>query len=57
MLFCDTLRNNLDYDGEYSNKKLIDLVNKAGLHELLARGNGLDQMIEEGGSNVSVGEK
>jgi ABC-type multidrug transport system fused ATPase/permease subunit len=61
VLFSDTLRQNLDPEGKFSNPQLLNLLKRAGLDDLLTRGDagntGLQMRIEEGGNNVSVGEK
>ena len=61
VLFSDTLRQNLDPEGKFSNTQLLSLLKRAGLDDLLTRGDanntGLQMRIEEGGNNVSVGEK
>ena len=57
-LFKETLRFNLDPEGRYSTIELLDLIQKASLEKLVNRDEkGLDQNIEEGGKNLSSGEK
>lgn len=55
-MFDGTLRFNLDPFSEAEDSEILRLLNEAGLEELLKRG-GLDLKIEEGGSNLSSGEK
>ena len=57
-LFNETLRFNLDPEGIYSDSVLLSLVEQASLDKLINRNEkGLDQNIEEGGKNLSSGEK
>ena len=57
-LFNDSLRFNLDPEGIYPDEELIDLAHSASLEKLFSRDEkGLDQNIEEGGKNLSSGEK
>lgn len=57
-LFKDSLRFNLDPEGNLSDQTLTQLLKKASLEKLLNRDpQGLDQIIEEGGNNLSSGEK
>lgn len=55
-LFTGTLRMNLDPIGLYSEKRMIELLEEAGLDDLVRRG-GLELKLTEGGSNLSSGEK
>ena len=61
-MFKGTLKYNLDPFNALDDAKLEEVIKKAGLHSLLARGEkqfgrGLDFKVDEGGSNLSVGEK
>ena len=57
-LFDGSLRFNLDPEGIYSDSYLLDLSKQASLEKLILRDDkGLDQAIEEGGQNLSSGEK
>ena len=61
-LFKGTLKFNLDPFNSLDDEKLKEVLLKAGLNNLLGRGekqfgNGLEFRIDEGGSNLSVGEK
>ncbi|CAI2361540.1 unnamed protein product [Moneuplotes crassus] len=57
-LFSGSIRFNLDPEGVYSDSELLDLTNQASLSKLIKRDEkGLDQEIEEGGKNLSSGEK
>lgn len=55
-MFEGTLRFNLDPFNEASDSEIIRLLEEAGLDDLIKRG-GVDLKIEEGGSNLSSGEK
>lgn len=61
-LFKGSLKFNIDPLGDLSDAPIEEVLKKAGLDDLLRRGekefgNGLKFEIEEGGSNLSVGEK
>lgn len=61
-LFKGTLKFNLDPFEVLPNEKLEEVLKKAGLDDLLSRGekefcHGLNFKVDEGGSNLSVGEK
>ena len=57
-LFTGSLRFNLDPEGIHSDSELTQLIREAALEKLLIRDNkGLDQQVEEGGQNLSSGEK
>ncbi|CAI2360453.1 unnamed protein product [Moneuplotes crassus] len=57
-LFNGTLRFNLDPEGIHSDSELLDLVSQASLDKLVERdAKGLDQNIEEAGTNLSSGQK
>jgi ABC-type multidrug transport system fused ATPase/permease subunit len=58
VLFHNTLRFNLDPEEKHTDKDLKDMIERACLNHLLERdNNGLDFLIEGGGSNLSEGEK
>ena len=56
VMFVDTLRNNITMYQTISDDKLIQTLLKVGLKDY-ANYEGLDMMIDEGGSNLSGGEK
>jgi ABC-type multidrug transport system fused ATPase/permease subunit len=56
ILFRGSLRENLDLNQEISDEKLIEILNLVEMQNW-ASVQGLGQVIEEKGSNVSVGEK
>ncbi len=57
-MFTGTLRFNLDPEGAVPDERIIELLGKAKLEELLAKDpKGLLQEISENGSNLSSGEK
>ncbi|CAI2359203.1 unnamed protein product [Moneuplotes crassus] len=57
-LFNGSLRFNLDPEGIHPDSTLLDLASQASLQKLVDRDDkGLDQNIEEGGANLSSGEK
>ena len=57
-LFEGTLRFNLDPVGSISDAELLKMAKKASLDELINRDEkGLNQEIEDGGKNLSSGEK
>jgi ATP-binding cassette, subfamily C (CFTR/MRP), member 1 len=57
-LFEGTLRFNLDPVGRMTDLELLKMAKKASLEDLIGRDEkGLDQQIEEGGKNLSSGEK
>jgi len=55
VLFAGTLRRNLDPFGEHGDEELETCLRKAHLDHWVARG--LETAIEEGGANLSVGER
>lgn len=57
-MFTGTLRFNLDPEEAVTDDRIIELLNKAKLQDLLAKDpKGLLQEISENGSNLSSGEK
>ena len=60
VLFCGSVRRNLDPFGEYSDDVLWSCLRSADLHlvvQAMNGGKGLDATITEGGSNLSVGQR
>lgn len=60
VLFCGSVRRNLDPFGEYSDAVLWTCLQSADLHNVVKAmngGKGLDATITEGGSNLSVGQR
>jgi ABC-type multidrug transport system fused ATPase/permease subunit len=62
VLFAGTLRRNLDPFDEHSDDELYDVLEKAGLSRIApvaeaALRSGLNVLVEEGGVNMSVGER
>lgn len=63
-LFTGSLRFNLDPFNQVSDERIVDLLEKAGLGELLARSEnadvderGVNLKITEAGKNLSAGER
>jgi len=57
-MFTGTLKFNLDPEDEVSDDRIIALLKKAKLDGLLHKNpKGLNQEIEENGSNLSSGER
>ncbi|HEX3075869.1 MAG TPA: ABC transporter ATP-binding protein, partial [Lachnospiraceae bacterium] len=57
-LFDDTVRNNITLHNEYDQEKVIGIIEKLGLIEVLERkGENLSSMVTENGNNFSGGEK
>ncbi|KAJ3020956.1 UNVERIFIED_CONTAM: hypothetical protein HDU68_009890 [Siphonaria sp. JEL0065] len=58
VLFSGTFRSNLDPFSEYSDNDLWDAITRAGLKTKVSETpEGLDGKIQDGGENLSVGEK
>ncbi|KAA0201857.1 hypothetical protein HAZT_HAZT011772, partial [Hyalella azteca] len=58
VLFNGSLRMNLDPFNEYSDEQLWNALNEVQMKEAVqASPDGLDQTVEEGGSNLSVGQR
>lgn len=55
-LFHDTLRNNLTMYRDIPDSRLVEILKQVGL-DIYVYPNTLDQMVTEGGSNFSGGEK
>ncbi len=54
----DTLKNNITYFKDYSDKQINEVIEKAGLKDFVsALPNGLNTVINENGNNISGGEK
>lgn len=56
ILFEDTLRNNITMYQEVSDEKIISILSKVGL-DRYTNHDSLDMLIQEGGTNLSGGEK
>ena len=56
-VFADSLRNNMDPVGKFSDEAIIDILRKVNLWRKFKEMDGLESTIEGGGSNVSQGEK
>ena len=57
-LYSDTLRMNLDPFSKYADDELWKALELANLKEFVQESpEGLDKMVEEGGSNLSVGQR
>lgn len=57
-LLNDTLRNNITLYREYPEEKILEVLEKCGLTELIASlPDGLDTLVKEGGANFSGGER
>lgn len=58
MLFCGTIRKNLDPVNAYTDDNLIQALDKVQLlNTIRTLPKGLDSNVSEGGSNLSVGER
>lgn len=54
----DTLKNNITYFKDYSDKQINEVIEKAGLKDFVsALPNGLNTVVKENGNNISGGEK
>lgn len=51
-LFNDTVRNNIDLFGEYSDSKLIEILKRLNLENI-----NLDTILEDNGKNISGGQR
>ncbi|KAJ3331991.1 hypothetical protein HDU91_003194 [Kappamyces sp. JEL0680] len=56
-LFSGSFRRNLDPFGNYQDADLWDALERAQMKNKIVQAGGLDGMILEGGSNLSVGER
>jgi len=57
-IFTGTLRFNLDPEGRVGDDRIIELLKAAQLEDLLRKSeNGLDTDLQEGGTNLSSGER
>lgn len=57
-LFNDTLRNNITMWDEYSEEKVMEVVERAGIKEIVERSEGgLNMEVGERGENLSGGER
>ena len=59
ILFTGTMRNNLDQFGDYSDTEIWHALEQVQLKKLVTdvMSNGLDSLVSESGSNLSVGQK
>ena len=57
ILTKNTLRFNIDPKEEYSNAEIREVFKMIRFEEFLTKNKGLTMLIEEGGSNLSVGER
>lgn len=55
-MFSDTIRYNLTLGNEFDEDRIMNAVERAGLHDFVEE-NGLDYVIEEEGGNLSGGQK
>ena len=57
-IFTGTLRFNLDPEGHATDERIVELLKAAQLQDLLAKSDlGLQQQLDEGGANLSSGER
>lgn len=56
-LLSGTVKENIDPSGVYDEKEILRLMRKAGLTRLLSREDGINMEVDEGGANLSVGER
>ena len=57
-MFDDTLKNNITMYQNYSENEILDVVEKAGLEDVVKKNaEGLEQNVGEGGSKLSGGEQ
>ncbi|KAL4492939.1 hypothetical protein ABPG72_020718 [Tetrahymena utriculariae] len=56
-LFDGTIRQNVDPLGQYSDSEIIITLNQCQLHRFVNSERGLDTYLNEGGDNLSIGEK
>ena len=57
VLFCASLRFNVDPFGEYSDERIWSVLEQVGLKECVLELGGLESALEEGGANLSVGNR
>lgn len=57
VLFQGSLRFNLDPFDQHSNEELWTVLRRVGLAELVSGGGGLEFPVEDGGANLSAGER
>lgn len=57
VLFAGSLRFNLDPFGQHDNAEIWEVLERVGLSELARANGGLDFAIQDGGSNLSAGER
>ncbi|CDW55835.1 multidrug resistance associated protein 7 [Trichuris trichiura] len=56
-LFSGTIRENLDMKGEYTKEQLLQTIESSELGDLIEQLGGLDHHVEEGGTNLSAGQR
>jgi ABC-type multidrug transport system fused ATPase/permease subunit len=58
MLFCGTLRTNLDPTGSYTDEEVVSALKVVGIWDKVSRmDGGLEIIVDEAGDNFSLGEK
>ena len=57
VLFCASLRFNVDPFGEYSDERIWSVLEQVGLKECVLELGGLESALEEGGANLSMGNR
>ncbi len=58
VLFIGTLRMNLDFQNEFEDEKLLEVLHRVGLREwVVAQPEKLNYQIDEKGKNLSLGER
>eukprot|EP01068_Selenidium_serpulae_P008644 Selendium_serpulae@DN5036_c0_g1_i2.p1 len=57
VIFAGTLRFNLDPNEEHNDEEINEAIQRAHLVKLLESMGGLDAQVEEGGRNVSMGQR
>ena len=57
VLFCASLRFNVDPFGEYSDERIWSVLEQVGLKECVVELGGLESALEEGGANLSMGNR
>lgn len=57
MLFSGTLRSNLDPGGQHSEGRIAAALQAAQLTTAVGAAGGLDAVMQEGGDNLSVGQR
>ncbi|KAI8621186.1 P-loop containing nucleoside triphosphate hydrolase protein [Chytriomyces sp. MP71] len=57
VLFSGTFRSNLDPFNEHTDSEVWDAVTRAGLKNKVSESHGLEGFIQDGGDNLSVGQR